>query len=67
MKFEQAYFDTLLDDSRLECGICWWVYDPALGDEVGHIPSKTPFSQLPEHWCCPECGNIKSKFLLLQD
>ncbi len=19
-------------DARLECGVCWWVYDPALGD-----------------------------------
>ena len=26
--------DRLRDDARLECGICWHVYDPAEGDPV---------------------------------
>ena len=25
-------FDRLDDASKLECRICWWVYDPAEGD-----------------------------------
>ena len=34
-------------DARLECKICWWVYDPAEGDAVWQIPPGTPFSGLP--------------------
>ncbi len=43
----------LHDNSRLECRICWYVYDPAQGDEVDQIPPGTPFSALPDHWRCP--------------
>ncbi|MCU7925204.1 MAG: [NiFe]-hydrogenase assembly chaperone HybE [Candidatus Thiodiazotropha sp. (ex Dulcina madagascariensis)] len=37
----------LRDESRLECKICWYVYDPAEGDDYWQIPPGTPFSQLP--------------------
>ena len=53
--------------TRLECKICWYVYDPAEGDAVWQIPPGTPFTaaapalDLPEllgarqasSWCCP--------------
>ena len=39
---------------RLECKICWGVYDPALGDDVWQIPPGTPFAELPAHWTLPE-------------
>ncbi|MDD5275136.1 MAG: rubredoxin [Methylovulum sp.] len=54
-------------ETRLECKICWYVYDPAEGDDVWQIPSGTAFSQLPEHWNCPQCGGKKQDFLLLED
>ncbi|MCW8845310.1 MAG: rubredoxin, partial [Gammaproteobacteria bacterium] len=47
----------------LECRICWYVYDPALGDEVEQIPPGTPFSALPDHWRCPRCDAGRDKFL----
>lgn len=50
--------------SRLECGVCWTVYDPALGDEVWQIPPGTPFAELPAHWTCPNCSAEKRSFLL---
>ncbi len=53
------------DDTRLECGVCWWVYDPALGDEVTQVAPGTPFALLPDHWRCPNCDAEKSKFLVL--
>ena len=53
------------DDARLECGTCWYVYDPARGDEVWQIPPGTPFSRLPEHWSCPRCDGGKRGFMLL--
>ena len=53
--------------TRLECKICWSVYDPALGDEVWQIPPGTPFTDLPAHWTCPNCSAEKQSFLLLDD
>ncbi|MDE1928254.1 MAG: rubredoxin [Burkholderiales bacterium] len=58
---------TLGPTSKLECKICWTVYDPALGDEVWQIPPGTPFSALPEHWTCPNCSAEKHNFLLLDE
>ena len=55
----------IADDTRLECGVCWWVYDPALGDEVNQIPPGTPFRLLPDTWNCPNCSTEKHKFMVL--
>jgi rubredoxin len=53
--------------TRLECKICWTVYDPALGDELWQIPPGTPFADLPAHWTCPNCSAEKTNFLVLDD
>ncbi len=53
--------------TRLECKICWTVYDPALGDEVWQIPPGTPFAELPPHWTCPNCSAEQQNFLVLVD
>ncbi|RKT42778.1 rubredoxin [Thiocapsa rosea] len=50
-------------DSRMECRICWYIYDPAEGDPVGQVPPDTAFADLPDHWCCPRCDSDKSHFL----
>ncbi|MFO1407903.1 MAG: [NiFe]-hydrogenase assembly chaperone HybE [Steroidobacteraceae bacterium] len=66
--FEGSYLgdgSKLGDDARLECGICWWVYDPALGDEATLVAPGTPFTRLPDHWRCPNCDAEKSKFMVL--
>ena len=52
---------------RLECKICWWVYDPALGDEVWQIAPGTACSALPAHWRCPQCDGAAEQFMVLQD
>ncbi|WP_018240262.1 rubredoxin [Ensifer sp. BR816] len=52
---------------RMECGICWHVYDPAVGDLVSEIPPSTPFAELPKNWCCPNCDASQSKFMRLGD
>lgn len=46
-----------------ECKVCWYVYDPNQGDDVGQIPAGTSFAQLPETWLCPECDGPKMGFL----
>lgn len=52
-------------DVRMECGICWYVYDPARGDPVWQIAAGTPFDALPEHWRCPECDGERERFMVL--
>jgi [NiFe] hydrogenase assembly HybE family chaperone len=66
--FEGSYLgdaSKIADDTRLECGICWWVYDPALGDDVTQVQPGTPFALLPDTWRCPNCDAEKSKFMVL--
>ena len=59
----EGSFKAASDTASLECGICWWVYDPANGDETRHIPPGTPFSALPADWCCPGCDAPRHKFM----
>jgi [NiFe] hydrogenase assembly HybE family chaperone len=66
--FEGSYLgdgSRIADDTRLECGVCWWVYDPALGDEANQIPPGTPFRLLPDTWNCPNCSTDKHKFMVI--
>ena len=53
------------DDARLECKICWWVYDPALGDDLAQIPPGTPFARLPADWRCPNCDGERAQFMVV--
>ncbi|ABD89300.1 rubredoxin [Rhodopseudomonas palustris] len=53
--------------TRMECGICWTVYDPAEGDPHRGAEPGTPFSQLPEDWSCPNCDAPAGKFMRLDD
>jgi rubredoxin len=50
---------------RYECGVCWTVYDPALGDPYAQVPSGTPFAALPDHWRCPHCDAPKMRFMAI--
>jgi rubredoxin len=69
-RFEGSYLGDatrLPPQARLECKICWWVYDPALGDEVWQIAPGTPFTALPAHWRCPQCDGAAEQFMVLGD
>lgn len=57
----------LAPQARLECGVCWYVYEPAAGDPVAQIPPSTPFAELPAHWRCPNCDSGKERFLVLEE
>ena len=54
-------------ETRMECKVCWYVYDPAVGDDVWQIPPGTPWSELPPHWSCPNCSTTMDGFLVLTD
>jgi rubredoxin len=53
--------------TKVECRICWYVYDPASGDDVEQIPPGTPFAELPDHWRCPQCDATQEMFLPLEN
>ncbi len=57
----------LADDSKLECKICWYVYDPSIGDAYWQVPAGTPFSRLPPQWSCPNCDSSKDGFLMVEE
>ena len=61
---ERARID---DRTRLECGVCWWIYDPVRGDDVWQIQPGTPFTALPEHWRCPNCDAAQHQFMVLSE
>lgn len=68
--FEGSYLgdnSRISDDSRLECKICWYVYEPDKGDDVWQIAPGTPFSHLPAHWRCPVCDSEKDQFMVVAD
>lgn len=54
-------------DTKLECKICWYVYDPHQGDDYWQIPAGTPFANLPDHWTCPQCDAGKDGFMVIKD
>ena len=70
MSFEGSYLGDdgkIADDTKLECKICWYVYDPEAGDPIWQIPPGTPFSQLPDYWRCPQCDGDKEQFMVVHE
>lgn len=68
-RFEGSYLGddaSLPDTARLECKICWYVYDPDIGDDTWQIAPGTPFRALPAHWRCPVCDGAREQFLRLE-
>ena len=46
---------------------CGYIYDPEEGDPDNGIDPGTAFEDLPDDWCCPECGAEKEYFEELDD
>lgn len=42
--------------SRYVCPSCDYVYDESVGDQHEGFPPGTPWSEVPDDWCCPDCG-----------
>jgi [NiFe] hydrogenase assembly HybE family chaperone len=67
-RFEGSYLGDaarLPPAARMECKICWHVYDPAEGCDVWQVPAGTPFAALPEEWRCPRCDGDREQFMVL--
>ncbi|CCB63683.1 MULTISPECIES: [NiFe]-hydrogenase assembly chaperone HybE [unclassified Hyphomicrobium] len=55
----------IASDTILECKICWYTYDPAVGDEVRQIRPGMPFTALPADWRCPQCDGGREGFMVV--
>jgi len=49
---------SLRDDEVLaaRCPGCGHTYEVAVGNELEGFPAGTPWSEVPDDWCCPDCG-----------
>lgn len=47
---------------RYVCQLCGFVYDQAQGLPTDGIAPGTAWEDVPEDWCCPECGAGKADF-----
>ncbi len=41
---------------RYECPTCAYAYDEAVGDAREGFEAGTPWADVPDDWCCPDCG-----------
>jgi rubredoxin len=50
-----------------QCGKCYTIYDPRIGDIDSGITGNTAFSDLPEDYCCPLCESGKNDFVEIEE
>jgi rubredoxin len=48
--------------AQWQCFFCGHIHDEAAGDVANGIAPGTPFSDIPEGWVCPVCGEDKDAF-----
>ncbi len=48
--------------AKYECVICGDIYDEEKGDPERGIAPGTAWADVPEDWCCPDCGAGKESF-----
>jgi rubredoxin len=51
-----------MDTRKYICIVCNYVYDPAVGMPEDGIAPGTAFADIPDDWCCPDCGVSKADF-----
>jgi rubredoxin len=52
--------------AKYGCIVCRYIYDPVAGDARQYVHAGTVFQELPEDWCCPECGAGSENFKRLE-
>jgi rubredoxin len=38
------------------CPVCDYEYDETTGAPREGFPAGTPWAEVPDDWCCPDCG-----------
>ena len=52
---------------KWECVICGFIYDEEEGLPEEGIKPGTRFNDIPDEWCCPDCGVSKFDFEPMED
>ncbi|MFT7244748.1 MAG: rubredoxin [Candidatus Azotimanducaceae bacterium] len=47
---------------KWQCIVCGFIYDEALGLPEEGLAPGTLWNDIPDDWCCPECGVSKEDF-----
>jgi rubredoxin len=48
------------------CIVCGFIYDEIAGRPEDGIASGTRWADIPQSWCCPECGVEKVLFEMVE-
>ena len=51
---------------KLECMMCGWIYDEAVGDPDSGLKPGTLWANVPDDWFCPDCGAGKEDFDMVE-
>ena len=51
---------------KWECIVCGFVYQEELGLPDEDIAPGTRWQDIPEDWCCPDCGVSKEDFEMVE-
>lgn len=55
-----------VDLKVLECKVCGFIYDEALGMPEEGIPPGTRWADIPDDWRCPDCNIRKAMFKMVE-
>ncbi|CNI32178.1 anaerobic nitric oxide reductase flavorubredoxin [Yersinia mollaretii] len=58
----RAHTEVAVSMQSMQCSVCQWIYDPALGEPLQDVAPGTGWENVPEYFLCPECGLGKSVF-----
>ena len=53
---ESARVDRTAEPLAARCPGCGYVYEVAEGNEPEGFAAGTAWSDVPDDWCCPDCG-----------
>jgi rubredoxin len=51
---------------KWQCQVCGYIYDEAEGLPDEGIEPGTAWEDIPDDWCCPDCGSSKDEFLMAE-
>jgi rubredoxin len=57
---------TDLEYKRWLCLGCGFLYDEAVGSPEHGLAPGTRWADLPDDWCCPDCGTPKHLFEMIE-
>jgi rubredoxin len=54
-----------MNTQRWRCEVCGFEYDEAAGMPAEGIAAGTAWADVPDDWCCPDCGAFKGEFQMV--